>query len=132
MDVLRALLGSPELTTLILGAFTSIVVAVVGRLAYQARLSLVAHLSASEFALLKSIAATAVQFTEQKFSDLGGPAKLEQALTAANVQIAAFGIKVTADQLLRIIEAAVYTETAKPVFLPETLPALVGVIPPAA
>lgn len=117
-DWLTGVLGSPEFSTLLLTTFASAVFAFVGWLGYLVRRNILRNLSATDFALLRSIATIAVQYTEQKFTDLDGPAKLTAALQVADTYIAAYGLKVTAAQLLNIIEAAVYAETIK-MTLPE-------------
>ena len=114
-------LGSPEFTTLLLTTFAGIVTAVVGWVAIEFRKRILHDLSTTDLALLRSIAALAVQYAEQKFKDNDGPEKLAAAMAAANSMIASYGLNVTVEQLAKIIEAAVYAETLHAT-LPETAP----------
>jgi len=117
MDTLIAwimsVLGSPEFTALLLTVFAGVTTAVVGWVAVQFRKNILHQLSATDLTLLRSIAMVAVQYVEQKFKDLDGPAKLQVAIEAADKMIASYGLKVTIEQLTAIIEAAVYAEIAK-------------------
>jgi len=117
MDTLIAwimsVLGSTEFTALLLTVFAGVTTAVVGWVAVQFRKNILHQLSATDLTLLRSIAMVAVQYVEQKFKDLDGPAKLQVAIEAADKMIASYGLKVTIEQLTSIIEAAVYAEIAK-------------------
>src|SRR5664279_545732 len=114
-------LGSPEFTTLLLTTFAGVVTAVVGWVAIEFRKRILHDLSTTDLALLRSIAALAVQYAEQKFKDSDGPEKLAAAIAAADSMIASYGLTVTVAQLTKIIEAAVYAETLHAT-LPETAP----------
>lgn len=116
-----SILSSDAFTTLVLTTFAGIVTAIVGWVAIQFRTRILHDLSATDLALLRSIAALAVQYAEQKFADADGPAKLAEAVKAADALIASYGLKVTAEQLIKIIEAAVYAETLH-ADLPQTAP----------
>jgi hypothetical protein len=118
---LISILSSEAFTTLALTTFAGIVTAVVGWVAIQFRTRILHDLSATDLALLRSIAAMAVQYAEQKFAEADGPTKLAEALKAANALIASYGLKVTVEQLIKIIEAAVYAETLH-AELPQTAP----------
>ena len=111
-DFIIGILGSPEFTALVLTTFAGIVTAIVGWVAVQFRKRILNELSVSDLALLRSIAVIAVQYAEQKFKDADGPAKLDAAIEVANTMIAGYGLKVKVQQLVSIIEAAVYAELA--------------------
>ncbi len=112
-DIIRQILASQEFTTLLLTAFAGVVTGVVGWVAIQFRKRILHDLSATDYALLRDIAADAVLYAEQKFKDADGPAKLAEAMKAADTMIASYGINVTVEQLEKIIEAAVYAEVIK-------------------
>lgn len=103
-------LGSPEFTGLLLTTFAGVVTAVIAWVARVFRQRILHDLSVTDYALLRDIAADAVLYAEQKFRDLDGPAKLAEAVKAANAMIASYGLSVTVEQLTQIIEAAVYAE----------------------
>jgi hypothetical protein len=110
-EFILSILGSPEFTALILTAFATAVTSIAGYLALQFRKRILNELSVADLALLRSIAVIAVQYAEQKFKDADGPAKLDAAVEVANTMIAGYGLKVKVQQLVSIIEAAVYAET---------------------
>ncbi|MCU0250208.1 MAG: phage holin family protein [Vicinamibacterales bacterium] len=113
IDWLIELAGSPEFTAFLLTTFAGIVTAVVGWVGVQFRKRILRELSASDLALLRSIAVVAVQYVEQKFKEAEGPTKLAEAIRAANTMISSYGLNVTVEQLTAIVEAAVYAEIAK-------------------
>jgi len=108
---LVSIISSDAFTQLVLTTFAGIVTAAVGVIAYQFRTRILHDLSATDYALLREIAADSVIYAEQKFKDADGPAKLAEAMKAADAMIASYGIRVTVEQLEKIIEAAVYAET---------------------
>jgi energy-converting hydrogenase Eha subunit G len=108
---LQSVISSPEFTALLLTTFAGIVTGVVSWVAVQFRKNILHNLSATDYALLRAIAADAVKYAEQAFKDSDGPAKLAAAIAAADTMIASYGIHVTVEQLAKIIEAAVYAET---------------------
>lgn len=110
----NTVLASDAFATLILTAFAGVVSAAAGAIAYYVRKNILKNLDAAELAQLREIAALAVQYAEQKFKDAAGPEKLQAALRAADAMIASYGIKVSTNQLVKIIEAAVYVETTRP------------------
>lgn len=55
----------------------------------------------------KDVAATSVRFVEQIFKDLHGSEKLHEAMKKASELLALYGIKITEDELITLIEAAV-------------------------
>lgn len=110
-DWLLTFLGSPEFTSLLLTTFAGIVTAVVGWVAVQVRRRIMHDLSAADLALLRSIAALAVQWAEQTMAGADNKAKLDAAVAAADAMLAGYGLSVTVERLVRIIEAAVYAET---------------------
>ena len=112
------ILGSYEFTALLVTAFTAVATVVIGVVGYQFRKRVLHELSATDYALLRSISTVAVQYAEQKFKEADGPAKLAAAIAAANTMIASYGLKVTVEQLTKIIEAAVFVEIAKTNFPP--------------
>lgn len=109
-ELINAIVGSQEFSEFLLTSVTTVVVAIVGFVAVQARKLIADNTTQTELTALNNIAAIAVTYVEQKFSDLGGPAKYAQAVALANSLIAEAGIKVTVQQLQAIIESAVYTE----------------------
>lgn len=111
MDIIRAILGSPEFTVFVLTAFAAITTTIVGWVAVEFRKRISKQLSATDLALLRSIATVAVQYAEQKFKEQDGPAKLAAAIAAANTMLVAYGLNVKIEQLVAIIEAAVFAET---------------------
>jgi len=111
-DFILGILGSPEFTALMLTTFAGIVTAVVGWVAVQFRKRILNELSVADLALLRSIAVIAVQYAEQRFKDADGPAKLAAAVAAADKMIAGYGLRVKTEQLMAIIESAVYAELA--------------------
>ena len=119
---LQSIIGSPEFTALLLTTFAGIVTGVVSWVAIQFRKNILHNLSATDYALLRAIAADAVKYAEQAFANSDGPTKLAAAVKAANAMIASYGINVTVEQLAQIIEAAVYAETISTP-LPEVPPA---------
>ena len=121
MDFIRDFLGSDQVTSLILALFTGAVTAAVGWLAYQFRRRILGSLNATELALLREIAAIAVSYAEQTGAAKASEEKLAEAVRVANTYLAAYGLNVRAEQLVAIIEAAVYAEVTKAV-LPEPLP----------
>ena len=108
-----SIIGSDAFTQLILQAAVIIATGVAGVVAYQFRKRILHELSATDLALLRSVAVVAVQYAEQKFKDADGPTKLAEAVKAANTIIAGYGLKVTVEQLIAVIEAAVFSEIAK-------------------
>lgn len=112
-EIIGAILASPELAALVLTAFATVVTALVGWVGYAVRRHVLRRLSAQELALVREIAAVAVRYAEQKLGKGAGAAKLELATAAANRFLAAYGVKVSAEQLLAIVEAAVFAETAQ-------------------
>lgn len=117
MDIILAwlhgVLASPEFAALALGAFTTAVGTVVGWLGLQFRRHILRRLSAQELALLQQIASIAVAYVEQTAIGRESEAKLQEAIRIANTYLAAYGIQVRAEQLVAIIEAAVYAEATK-------------------
>lgn len=117
MDIILAwlhgVLASPEFAALALGAFTTAVGTVVGWLGLQFRRHILRRLSAQELALLQQIASIAVAYVEQTAIGRESGAKLQEAIRIANTYLAAYGIQVRAEQLVAIIEAAVYAEATK-------------------
>lgn len=114
MDIptwLASILGSDAFAQLVLQAVSVIAVSVVTWVAYQFRKRILHDISATDYELLRKIAADAVIYAEQKFKDADGPAKLAEAMKAADAMIASYGIQVTVEQLEKIVEAAVYAET---------------------
>lgn len=109
-ELIAAIVGSQEFSEFLLTTVTTIVVAIVGWVGVQARAQVKAHTTETELTALNNIAAIAVTYVEQKFKDLGGPAKYDKAIRLANTLLEGAGIKVTAQQLQAIIESAVYTE----------------------
>lgn len=114
IDILRGILASPEFTALLLTTFAVIVTAIVGLVALPVRTFIARNISAKDLALLTDIAVVAVRYVDQKFHDLNGESKLAQAVLKANDLIAKYGLKVTINDLLTVIEAAVNTETYSP------------------
>ncbi len=108
---LLGIIGSPEFTALLLTTFAGVVTAVVGWVGVQFRKRILRELSAADLALLRSIARIAVQYAEQKYRAADGPTKLAAAMAATNTMIASYGLRVTTEQLLAIVEAAVFAET---------------------
>lgn len=108
---LISILSSPEFTALILTACATVTTAFVGWATVQFRKRVLHDLSATDLALLRQVATVAVQYAEQKFKEMDGPAKLAEAVNVANVMIASYGLDVTVEQLYAVIEAAVYAET---------------------
>jgi hypothetical protein len=116
MDIpvwLEEVLRSEAFATLIITSFAGFVTAMIGWVGIQFRKRILHDLSATDYALLRQIAADAVKYAEQKFKDANGSVKLNEALKAADAMIASYGISVTTGQLVKIIEAAVYAEIAK-------------------
>lgn len=111
-DWLISVLSSDAFTTLLLTTFAGIVTAIVGWVAVQVRTRILHDLSATDLALLRSIAGIAVQWAEQTLADADNAAKLAAAIKAANTMLASYGLRVTVEQLTAIVEAAVYAETA--------------------
>lgn len=109
-DLIQSIVGTQEFSEFLLTTVTTIVVAVVGFVAVRARKLIDDHTTTTELNALVGIAAIAVTYVEQKFNDLGGPAKYAHAVSVANSLLAEAGIKVTAQELQAIIESAVYTE----------------------
>jgi hypothetical protein len=110
---LQSIIGSPEFTALLLTTFAGVVTGVVSWVAVQFRKNILHSLSATDYALLRDIAADAVKYAEQAFKNADGPTKLAAAIDAANAMIASYGLTVTVEQLAKIIEAAVFAEIAK-------------------
>ena len=54
-----------------------------------------------------AICRTAVRFVEQVYQDLHGPDKLRQAMAKASELLAGYGITITEEELVAMIEAAV-------------------------
>ena len=125
-DVLRQIIGSPEFTTMLLTAFGTIVVAFVGWVGVVIRRYVLHSLSDRDLALLRNIATIVVQYVDQVYTDLDGPAKLDEAMRAADAYLIAYGLHVSTDQLRAVIEAAVRTELAHATF-PSTPPHLLKV-----
>ncbi len=55
----------------------------------------------------QSVCRTAVRFVEQVYQDLHGPEKLREAMKRASIILADYGISITDEELIAIIEAAV-------------------------
>lgn len=55
----------------------------------------------------QSVCKTVVRFVEQVYTDLHGKDKLEQAMKRAELILAGYGIEITSQELISIIEAAV-------------------------
>lgn len=109
-DFIKAIVGGQDFTAFLLSTTSTIVVAIVGWVAFQTRKFIAAHTTATELRALNDIAAVAVTYVEQKFNELDGPAKFARAKQLADSLIAAKGLKVTTEQLQAIIESAVFTE----------------------
>ncbi|HSW43194.1 MAG TPA: phage holin, LLH family [Patescibacteria group bacterium] len=110
-DLLGTILASDAFAALVLTTVATVATAVVGWLGYAVRRHVLRRLDADELALLRQIASVAVAYAEQKYKSSDGPARLAAAMSAANTMLAAYGVKVSAEQLLAVIEAAVYAET---------------------
>jgi hypothetical protein len=121
-DVIRSILGSPEFTTALLTALGIVITALVGWVGTMVRRYIVHALSDRDLALLRQIAAIAVQYADQTFKDADGPAKLTEAMKVADAMIASYGLTVTSEQLRAIVEAAVYLELAHTDVLTEPAP----------
>lgn len=113
LEWITTVLGSPEFTALLLAAFASGVTAIVAWTARFVRRYILRHLDERELALLRQIAVISVDYVEQVYQGADGPTKLAEATRVANAMIASYGLKVSAEQLLAIIEAAVYAEIAR-------------------
>lgn len=110
IEFVGGFVGSPEFTAWLLTAFAGVVTAVVGWVGVQIRQRILRQLSAAELALLREIAAVTVRYVEQKYRELESSAKLAEALRVADAYLVAYGLQVSSEQLLAIIEAAVYDE----------------------
>lgn len=55
----------------------------------------------------QAVCRTAVRFVEQVYKDLHGPEKLREAMKKASEMLEAYGITITEDELVAMIEAAV-------------------------
>lgn len=55
----------------------------------------------------QAVCRTAVRFVEQVYQDLHGPDKLHEAMAKASELLAGYGIAITEDELVALIEAAV-------------------------
>lgn len=55
----------------------------------------------------QSVCRTAVRFVEQVYKDLHGPEKLREAMAKASEMLEVYGITITEDELVAMIEAAV-------------------------
>ena len=55
----------------------------------------------------QSVCRTAVRFVEQVYKDLHGPEKLREAMAKASEMLEAYGISITEEELIAMIEAAV-------------------------
>ena len=113
MEWIASVLASPEFTALVLAAFASGITAVVAWTARFVRRYILRHLDERELALLRQIAVISVDYVEQVYQGADGPTKLAEAKRVANTMIASYGLKVSAEQLLAIIEAAVFAEVAR-------------------
>jgi hypothetical protein len=111
-DWLISVLSSEAFTSILLTAFAGVVTAIVSWIAVVIRQRILHDLSATDLALLRSIAGIAVQWAEQTLADADNAAKLAAAIKAANTMLAGYGLRVTIEQLTAIVEAAVYAETA--------------------
>lgn len=112
-DWIADILASPQFTALVLTAFASGVTGIVAWAARLIRRYVLRHLDERELALLRQIAVISVDYVEQVYQGADGPTKLAEATRVANAMIASYGLKVSAEQLLAIIEAAVYAEIAR-------------------
>lgn len=111
-DWLISVLSSDAFTSILLTAFAGVVTAIVSWIAVVIRQRILHDLSATDLALLRSIAGIAVQWVEQTLADADNAAKLAAAVKAADAMLAGYGLRVTIEQLTAIVEAAVYAETA--------------------
>lgn len=110
-DIIATILASDAFAALVLTAVATVATALVGWIGYAVRRHVLRRLDADELALVRQIAAVAVTYAEQRFGASDGPARLAAAISAANTMLAAYGVKVSAEHLLAVIEAAVYAET---------------------
>lgn len=110
-EILATILASDAFAALVLTTVATVATAVVGWLGYAIRRHVLRRLDADELALVRQIATVAVAYAEQKYRTSDGPARLAAAMSAANTMLAAYGVRVSAEQLLAVIEAAVYAET---------------------
>lgn len=58
-------------------------------------------------AVKQSVCRTAVRFVEQVYQDLHGPEKLKAAMTKASEILAGYGIEISDEELIAMLEAAV-------------------------
>ena len=110
-DIITTILASDAFAALVLTTVATVATAVIGWLGVAIRRHVLRRLDADELALVRQIATVAVAYAEQKYRTSDGPARLAAAMSAANTMLAAYGVRVSAEQLLAVIEAAVYAET---------------------
>lgn len=110
-DIIATILASDAFAALVLTTVATVATAIVGWIGYTIRRHVLRRLDSDELALVRQIATVAVTYAEQKYRTSDGPARLAAAMSAANTMLAAYGVRVSAEQLLAVIEAAVYAET---------------------
>lgn len=123
MDILRAILASPEFTTFLIGLVTTVLTSVFAFVGTKLRALLDSKLTIQQREILLQVARQAVQVAEQMGVGKLAEEKKAQAEQVASAYLAAYGIKVSAAELDAAIEAAVFTELTQwkdPISVEET------------